>query len=57
MSDQASNGGATGMILAQHLTEKDPQRDERRIDPVEPTRLDCLHCLRDHLVRKDIAEW
>ena len=50
MSDQTGHGRATGMILAQHLAKEDPQRDERRINPVQPTRFNCCHCLRDYLL-------
>src|SRR5262249_30564884 len=36
MGEQAGDGGAAGMIRTQHLSQKNPQRDQRRIDPIEP---------------------
>ena len=56
MSDQARDGRTTGMILAQHLAKKDPQRDQRRIDPVEPDNIQCFQCLRYNAFRKYIRE-
>ena len=56
MSNQASNGRTTGMVLAQHLAKKDPQRNQRRIDPVEPDNIQCFQCLRNSTFRKYISE-
>jgi hypothetical protein len=56
MSNQARDGRTTGMILAQHLAEKDPQRYQRRIDPVEPDNIQCFQRLRYSALRKYIRE-
>ena len=37
MGDQAGDGRAAGMVGTQNLAQEDPQRDQRRIDPVEPS--------------------
>ena len=45
------------MIRAQHLTEEDPQRDQRRVDAILPYAFDRCQCLRDDLVRQSITKW
>ena len=45
-----------GMVCAQNLTQEDPQRNQRRIDPVDPVLADRCRRLRDELLREDIAE-
>ena len=57
MSDQARDGRTTGMILAQHLAQEDPQRNQRRIDPVEPDNIQCFQCLHYRILRQYIGEW
>ena len=39
------------------LAQEDPQRDERRIDPVEPDNIQCFQCLRHRTFRQYIREW
>ncbi len=56
MCDQAGHRPTTGMVLTQHLTEKNPQCDQRRIDSVQPANIDCRQCLRDDPLREDVAE-
>ena len=56
MSDQARDGRATGMILAQHLPEEHPQRDQRRINSVEPDDVQCFQCLRYSTFGQYISE-
>ncbi len=56
MNDQARDGRTTGMILAQYLAEKHPQRNQRRIDPVEPDDIRCFQCLRYSTFRQYIGE-
>jgi hypothetical protein len=57
MSNQARDGRTTGMVLAQHLAQEDPQRNQRRIDPVEPDNIQCFQCLRYSILRQYIGEW
>jgi hypothetical protein len=57
MSDQTGNGSATRMILAQHLAQEDPQRDQRRIDSIQPNRLDSCHRLHDDLLGENVGKW
>jgi hypothetical protein len=57
MSDQASDRSAARMVRAEDLTQEDPQRHQRRIDPVEPN--DARRCqrLRYDAFRQHIREW
>src|SRR5690348_7851376 len=57
MSDQTSDGRTTGMILAQHLAQENPQRDERCIDPIFPNELNRTQCLRNNFFREHIRKW
>jgi hypothetical protein len=56
MGDQASDCRAAGMICTQDLTQKDPQRDQWRIDPVQPARADRCQRLSDEILRENVAE-
>ena len=44
------------MIRTQNLTQEDPQRNQRRIDPIQPAHIDCCQCLRDDPLGEHIAE-
>src|ERR1700676_177760 len=45
------------MVRTQDLPQKDPERDQRRIDSVHPERIDRGQCPRHNLLREDVAEW
>ena len=45
------------MVRTQNLAQEDPQRDQRRIDAIQPTRIDRCQSLRDNPLREHIAEW
>src|SRR5207344_777865 len=57
MSDEPSHCGATRRVRVQHLAQKHPQRDQRRIDSVKPDDVDRCHCLRDDAFRQHVGEW
>jgi hypothetical protein len=44
------------MVCAQNLAYENPQRDQRRIDPVQPARTDGFQSVRNDLLREDAAE-
>ena len=56
MSNQASDGCTTGMILAQYLRQEDPQRDQRRINSVEPDDAQRFQCLRYRSLSQHVRE-
>ena len=56
MSNQASDGRTTGMVLAQYLRQEDPQRDQRRINSVEPDDAQRCQCLRYRSLGQHISE-
>jgi hypothetical protein len=56
MGNQASNSRTTGMILAQYLPEEYPQRNKRRINSVEPGKVQCFHSLLYRALRQNIRE-
>jgi hypothetical protein len=45
------------MVCTQHLAQKDPERNQRRIDPVHPASADRCQRLRNDLLGEHIAEW
>src|SRR5262249_3586727 len=55
MGEQAGNGRAAGMIRTQDLPEKDPERDQRGKDPIQPT-AERGQRSGDHLFGEDIGE-
>ena len=44
------------MIRTKNLAEKDPKRNQRRIDSVQPADAECFQCLRDKLRGQDVAQ-
>jgi hypothetical protein len=56
MSDQPSDSCTAGVILTQNLAQENPQRDQRRIDSIQKTRLDVCQCFRNRLLREDVAK-
>ncbi len=56
MSNQTSDRRPTRMVRAQDLAQEDPQRDQRRIDAVDPIGIDCCQCLRHDLLREHVRE-
>src|SRR5262249_18530107 len=52
---QAGDGRPTGVVRAQHLAQEDPQRDERRKDPIDPGYADRGEGLRDEVFGEDVA--
>src|SRR6478752_3501350 len=56
MINQASDGRTTGMVLAQHLAQGDPQRDQRRINSVEPDDVQRFQCLRYRSLSQHVRE-
>ena len=56
MGNQSRDGRTAGMVRAQDLSQEDPKRDQGRVDPIHPERLDCRQRLGDDLLRKDIRE-
>jgi hypothetical protein len=45
------------MVGAQDLTEKNPERDQRRINAVDPDDANRGKSLRHEILRKQVAEW
>ncbi|HEV3439384.1 MAG TPA: hypothetical protein VG122_18615 [Gemmata sp.] len=41
VGNQAGDGSAAGVVGVQHLAQKDPKRDQRRKDSIEPGYADC----------------
>jgi hypothetical protein len=56
MGEQASDGGAAGMIRTQHLSQKDPQCDQRRKDPIQPAAQRGQR-LNNHFFCEDVSKW
>lgn len=56
MCYQSRDGCRAGLIRSQDLAEKDPQRDQRRVDPVFPAGLDRYQRPPDRGLREDVAE-
>ncbi|MDZ4781441.1 MAG: hypothetical protein SGJ19_14415, partial [Planctomycetia bacterium] len=54
--NQAGDSSATRIVGAQYLSQEDPQRDERRKDPIQPNHVDRIQCARDQFFRKHVAE-
>jgi hypothetical protein len=44
------------MVRTQYLTQENPQRDERRIDPIQPAHIDRCQRLRDDPLSEHIGE-
>jgi hypothetical protein len=55
MGEQAGDGGAAGVIRTQDLPEKDPERDQRGEDPIQPAAQRGQR-LGDHLFGEDVGE-
>src|SRR5262249_43142216 len=55
MGEQARDGGAAGMVGTQDLPEKDPERDQRGEDPIQPAAQRGQR-LVDRFFREDIRE-
>jgi hypothetical protein len=49
MRDQSGHGSTAGVIGAEDLPEEDPERHQRRVDTVVPTKLDLLEDLCEAL--------
>jgi hypothetical protein len=56
MCDQAGDGGAAGMVRTQDLTQKDPQRNQRRKNPIQPILAKLGHRLVNNLFRQNVSE-
>ena len=56
MSNQTRDGGSTGMVRAQDLLQKHPQRDQGRVDAILSRSLNCIQCWRDGFLRKDVRK-
>jgi hypothetical protein len=56
MSDQSGDSRSAGVILTQHLTEKDPQRDQGRKDAIDPVNIIVGEGLGDDRLRQHIAK-
>jgi hypothetical protein len=56
MCNHAGDGRAARMVRAQDLTEKEPERGERSIDPILPYTVNRCQSLRDKVLRQNIAE-
>jgi hypothetical protein len=57
MSDQPGDRRTTRMVRTQNLTQENPQRDERRIDPIQPAHIDRCQRLCDAPLGEHTAEW
>jgi hypothetical protein len=56
MDDEAGDCRAARVVRAQHLAQKNPERDERRIDSILPEYADRRECLSDQFFRENIRE-
>jgi hypothetical protein len=56
MRDQPSHGGTAGVVGAENLPQKHPERYERREDSVVPACANCRKCLRDDFRREHVCE-
>jgi hypothetical protein len=56
VGNETGNGCATGLVRAQHLAQKNPERDERRIDAVIPENVEPRERLCDEVRRENIPE-
>jgi hypothetical protein len=56
MGNEAGDGRAAGVVRAQDLAQKDPERDERRIDSVFPNYADRRESLCNEVFGENIGE-